>query len=64
MCLPRGAGIFPRFFRTIPMSDEREYVTFFELTRWLLPSAVVALGLVLFFLYADSAVAVGAAVTQ
>ena len=46
------------------MSEERDYVTLFELTRWLLPSAVVALGLVLFFLYADAAVAVGTAVTQ
>ncbi len=46
------------------MSDEREYVTFFEFTRWLLPSAVVVLGVVLFFLYADLAVAVGTAVTR
>lgn len=46
------------------MSDEREYVTLFELVRWLLPSAVVVLGLVLFFLYSDAAVAVGTAVTR
>ena len=46
------------------MSEEREYITLFELVRWLLPSAVVALGLVLFFLYADAALAVGSAVTQ
>jgi hypothetical protein len=46
------------------MSDERDYVTLFELVRWLLPSAAVALGLVLFFLYADAAVAVGAVASQ
>jgi len=46
------------------MSEEREYITLFELARWLLPSAVVALGLVLYFLYADAAVAVGTAVVQ
>jgi len=46
------------------MSDERDYVTLFELARWLLPSAVVALGVVLFFLNAGAAVAVATAVTQ
>jgi hypothetical protein len=42
------------------MSDEREYVTLFEFTRWLLPSAVVLLGVVLYFLYPEMAAAVGA----
>ena len=46
----------------IPMSDERDYVTLFELVRWLLPSAVVVLGLVLFFMYSDAAAAIGAVV--
>ena len=46
------------------MSEERDYITLFELVRWLLPSAVVALGLVLFFLYAGAAVAVGTVVAQ
>jgi hypothetical protein len=42
------------------MSDEREYVTLFEFTRWLLPSAVVVLGVVLYFMYPEMAAAVGA----
>ena len=44
------------------MSDEREYVTLFEFTRWLLPSAVVVLGVVLYFMYPEMAAAVGAVV--
>jgi|GEM_PF-4596184 len=44
------------------MSDEREYVTLFEFTRWLLPSAVVILGVVLYFMYPEMAAAVGAVV--
>jgi hypothetical protein len=44
------------------MSDEREYVTLFEFTRWLLPSAAVILGVVLYFLYPEMAAAVGTTV--
>ncbi|MEO6068646.1 MAG: hypothetical protein ABJB33_00850 [Gemmatimonadota bacterium] len=43
------------------MSDEREYVTFFDLVRWSLPTAIVALGVVFYFLYADAAAAIGGA---
>jgi hypothetical protein len=42
------------------MAQERETVSFVDLLRWLLPLAVVVLGVVLFFLYHGAAPALGA----
>ncbi|MGH7532080.1 MAG: hypothetical protein ACREL4_02205 [Gemmatimonadales bacterium] len=44
------------------MSEERTHVTFIDLARWLLPVAVVVLGIVLFLMYhaAGSALGLGA----
>jgi hypothetical protein len=50
-------------FRTEPMSDEREFVTLFDLVRWALPTALVLLGVIFFFLHPDAAPAVAAALT-
>lgn len=44
------------------MSDEREHVTFFDLVRWSIPTALVLAGVVLYFLYSAAASAIGAAV--
>ncbi|MGB7211954.1 MAG: hypothetical protein WBC97_04945 [Gemmatimonadales bacterium] len=41
------------------MTDERTHVTFFDLLRWLLPVAVVVLGIVLFLMYHASGSAMG-----
>ncbi|HEU4570102.1 MAG TPA: hypothetical protein VFS07_05975 [Gemmatimonadales bacterium] len=41
------------------MSEERAYVTLFELARWLLPTLLVVLGVVLFFVYHGAAPALG-----
>ncbi|HET7024556.1 MAG TPA: hypothetical protein VFI39_05070 [Gemmatimonadales bacterium] len=41
------------------MADERTHVTFLDLARWLLPVAVVVLGLVLFLMYHAAAPALG-----
>lgn len=40
------------------MTDERTHVTLFEFARWLVPTLVVLLGVVLFFLYANAAPAI------
>ncbi len=40
------------------MTDERTHVTLFEFVRWLVPTLVVLLGMVLFFLYANAAPAI------
>ncbi len=45
------------------MSDEREFVTFFDLVRWSLPTVLVLLGVILFFLHPDAAPALVAALT-
>ncbi len=45
------------------MSDEREFVTFWDLVRWSLPTALVLLGLMFFFLHPDAAPAIAAAVS-
>ena len=42
------------------MPDERQHATLFELLRWGLPTALVLLGVVLYFLYVDAAPAIGA----
>jgi hypothetical protein len=44
------------------MSDERQHATFLELVRWALPTAVVLLGVIAYFLYVSSAPAIGAGV--
>lgn len=41
------------------MAQERESVSVIDLLRWLLPIAVVVLGVVLFFLYHGAAPALG-----
>ena len=71
MSLPHGAGVPGLFFtpswhppfRTDPMSDEREFVTFFDLVRWALPTALVLLGVIFFFLHPDAAPAMAAAIS-
>lgn len=40
------------------MSDERDYVTTFELVRWLVPSALVVVGVIFFLLYSNAAPAI------
>ncbi len=45
------------------MSDEREFVTFFDLVRWSLPTALVLLGVFFYFLHPDAAPAVAAALS-
>ena len=40
------------------MTDERTHVTLFEFVRWLMPTLVVLLGVVFFFLYASAAPAI------
>jgi hypothetical protein len=45
------------------MSDEREFVTLFDLIRWGLPTALVLLGLIFFFLHPDAAPAIAAVVS-
>ncbi|HET7041404.1 MAG TPA: hypothetical protein VFI13_05280 [Gemmatimonadales bacterium] len=40
------------------MTDERTHVTLFEFARWLVPTALVLLGVVFFLLYADAAPAI------
>lgn len=42
------------------MADERQHATLFELLRWALPTALVLLGLVFYFLYLDAAPTIGA----
>ena len=44
------------------MSDERQHVTLFELLRWALPTALVLLGVLAYFIYVDAAPAIGAGV--
>ncbi len=34
------------------VKDERDTVSIFELGRWMLPAAVIALGLMLYFIFA------------
>ncbi len=63
MSLPHGAGVDPPPRATDPMSDEREFVTFFDLVRWSLPTVLVLLGVILFFLHPDAAPALVAALT-
>lgn len=46
--------------RPVPMSEERDYVTPFEFARWIVPSLLVLVGVVFFFLYHDAAPAMGA----
>lgn len=41
------------------MPEERNHVTFLDLARWLLPVAVVVLGIILFFMYHGAAPAIG-----
>ncbi|MGH7590575.1 MAG: hypothetical protein ACREL2_03985 [Gemmatimonadales bacterium] len=41
------------------MSEERTHVTVLDLARWLLPVAVVVLGIVLFLMYHAAAPALG-----
>ena len=41
------------------MADERTHVTLLDLARWLLPVAVVVLGVVLFLMYHGAAPALG-----
>lgn len=41
------------------MADERSEISPFDLLRWLLPVAVVVLGIVLFFMYHAAAPAMG-----
>ena len=40
------------------MTDERTHVTLFEFVRWLVPTVVVLLGVILFFMYAGAAPAI------
>lgn len=40
------------------MSDEREYVSTFELVRWLVPSVLVVVGVIFFILYSNAAPAI------
>jgi len=42
------------------MSDERQHATFFELLRWALPTLLVLLGVIAYFIYVDAAPAIGA----
>ncbi len=42
------------------MSDERQHATLFELIRWGLPTALVLVGVILYFIYVDAAPALGA----
>lgn len=46
------------------MSDEREFVTLFDLVRWSLPTALVLLGVLFFFLHPDAAHAMVAVLTS
>lgn len=41
-----------------PMSDEREYISTFELVRWLVPSVLVVVGVIFFILYSNAAPAI------
>ena len=40
------------------MTEERTHVTLFEFVRWLVPTALVLLGVILFFLYVNAAPAI------
>ena len=40
------------------MTDERTHVTLFEFVRWMVPTLLVLLGVVFFFLYASAAPAI------
>jgi hypothetical protein len=63
MWLPRGAGSDPTSRASFPMTDERTHVTLFEFVRWLVPTALVFLGVIFFFAYVHAApaiIAVGA----
>lgn len=40
------------------MADERTHVTLFEFVRWLVPTLLVLLGVVFFFLYTSAAPAI------
>ncbi|HEX7917813.1 MAG TPA: hypothetical protein VF454_00340 [Gemmatimonadales bacterium] len=42
------------------MSDERQHATLFELLRWGLPTVLVLLGVIAYFIYVDAAPAIGA----
>lgn len=46
------------------MAQDRTHVSFLDLLRWLLPTAVVVLGVILFFLYHSAAPAIGIGVGQ
>jgi hypothetical protein len=41
------------------MPEERTHVNFLDLVRWLLPVAVIVLGIILFFMYHAAAPAMG-----
>lgn len=43
------------------MTDERTHVTLFEFVRWLVPTALVLLGVIFFFAYVHAAPAIVAA---
>jgi hypothetical protein len=58
MSLPPSAGSIPTSRASFPMSDERTHVTPFEFARWLVPSLLVLLGVVCFFIYASAAPAI------
>ena len=40
------------------MPDERTHITLFEFVRWLVPTLLVLVGVVLFFLYVNAAPAI------
>ena len=44
------------------MSDERQHATFFELLRWALPTLLVLLGVIAYFIDVDAAPAISAGV--
>ena len=40
------------------MTEERTHVSLFEFVRWLVPTALVLVGVICFFLYANAAPAI------